>query len=562
MLLLLRSSDWEPRSNADPLATDPHDAREARDPREETEALIREARRRTLRRRSLRAVALALLAGIAAGLYALLGGGGPGVIAETADSPLANARAFSGHGELAFVSRDQLWVLDGSAGTLRHLRVPAGYTAESPTFSHDGRWLAYVVETTNENYYGPDQLWIAHADGAGAHRLAGVRLDQLVGWSPRGDVLAATVGEQLKYVPHGSPTAVDLVRPPGSVRTLVRAPAVPASKYGIAAIGSAVWSPTGTKLAVALQGGLASEIETVSVDTSAKPTVWFTAGSGPVRIAGLSGRVPSEVIPDLAGWWRGSGIAFWVIDFGASRDPDNTPLAVIRAPSTRPRLIAETLSGEVTDAIAPGPGGKLALVATGASKDSPGRDVGAGKTVETCNDQPGTCRAVGAANVWPGPRLPTPRLPGCSNCARLSRAPADGTRGSGVSEDPSWSPNGRLLAYVKAPTFELPAWPTDAWFADHAVYVLNTITGTTLRVGKINGSALPTWSGDGKNLLYESSDGLWLMPLSTGKPVEIVHPLYSEADWNSKGSHLASISYYGQIPWQQQFSWWSPTGGH
>jgi hypothetical protein len=56
-------------------------------------------------------------------------------------------------------------------------------------------------------------------------------------------------------------------------------------------------------------------------------------------------------------------------------------------------------------------------------------------------------------------------------------------------------------------------------------------------------------------------DPRWLMPISTGKPVEIVHPLYSEADWNAKTGHLSSISFYGQIPWQDQFSWWSSTGG-
>jgi dipeptidyl aminopeptidase/acylaminoacyl peptidase len=550
VLLLLRSSDWEPRSDADPLATLP------RDPREEAEALIREARRRTLRRRALRAVALALLAGLAAGLYALLGGGGPGVIAETADSPLANARAFSGHGELAFVSRDQLWVLDGSAGTLRHLRVPAGYTAASPTFSRDGRWLAYVVETTNDSSYGPDQLWIAHADGTEAHRMAGVRLDQLVGWSPRGDVLAATVGEQLKYVPHGSPTAVDLIRPSGSVRTLVRAPAVPASKYGIAAIDSAVWSPTGTELAVSLQGGLASEIETVSVDAPDKPTIWFTAGNKRVPITGLPGRVPNEVRPDLAGWWPGRGIAFWVIDFGMSRNLDSTPLAAIRSPGARPRVLAQTLSTGVTDAVSSESDGKLALVA---STSSSGRAIGSGKAVETCGAA--ACSQVPGASRWFGTRLAGPRLPDCNNCGRLPAATASGAPGSGVSEDPSWSPNGRLLAYVKAPSYPLDAWPDDPWFADHAVYVLNTTAGTTNRIGTVDGSALPTWSGNGKDLLYESNDGLWLMPISTGKPVEIVHPLYSEADWNSKGSHLASVSFYGQIPWQYQFSWWSPTGG-
>ena len=554
-MLLLPSADRARRSDSPEQALDSPDALDSPG---SPEALITEARRRTRRRRAVRAAALLVLAGIAAGLYAILVPAGPGVIAETAETPLANVRAFSGHGELAFVSRDQLWVLDGGAGTLRHLRVPAGYTADAPTFSHDGGWLAYVVEPTNENYEGTDQLWIAEADGAGAHRVAGVRLDQLVGWSPRADVLAATVGQQLKYVPRGSPTAVDLVRPPASVRTLVRAPAAPASKYGIAAIGSAVWSPTGTELAVALQGGLASEIETVSVETPAKPTVWLTAGSGPVRIAGMHGRVPTEVVPHLAGWWRGSGIAFWVIDFGQSRNLDNTPLAVIRSPGTRPRLLAQTLSTGVTDEVAAGPKGRLALVATSTGA---GRAIESGKTVETCNAHAGACAPVPAARVWSGPRLPAEPLPDCSACGRLSASSIPGKPGSGVSEDPSWSPSGKLLAYVKAPNDPLEAWPDDPWFADHAVYVFNTITGTTERIGAVDGSALPTWSANGRDLLYESNDGLWLMPLSTGKPVEIVHPLYSESDWNSKGSHLASVSFYGQIPWHDQFSWWSSTGG-
>ena len=78
------------------------------------EALIPEARIRT-RRRRLAAVVL-LLAGAAAGAYALLAPAGPAVIAGTAASPFADARAFSGHGELAFVSRDQMWVLDGASG--------------------------------------------------------------------------------------------------------------------------------------------------------------------------------------------------------------------------------------------------------------------------------------------------------------------------------------------------------------------------------------------------------------------------------------------------------------
>jgi hypothetical protein len=334
------------------------------------------------------------------------------------------------------------------------------------------------------------------------------------------------------------------------VRTLVRAPANPAKRWGIDAVGAADWSPSGGALAVVLAGVLASRIETVPVGGSRKPTVWFADGRGPVRVTGLPGRVPTALIPQLAGWWSGHGIAFWVIDEGAVNSRDNTPLAVIPRPGARPRYLTQTLSLGITDEVSPGRAGKLALVATSSAG---GRAFAMGKSVEICAAGGGTCRPVPAATTWSGPDSQICR----ERCS--PRPPAAGQSGSGVSEDPSWSPSGSELAYVKAPTQNNWAWPSDAWFADHAVYVWSARTGTTRRIGKVDGSALPTWSGDGKDLVYESGDGLWLMPLSTGQPIEIVHPLYAVTEWNSRVSHLGTISYYGQIPWKHQFSWWSPS---
>lgn len=514
------------------------------------EALIEQARHRTRRRRRRVAAGIALLAGIAAGASALLAPSPASVIAGTATTPYANARAFSGHGELAFVSRDQLWVLDGAGGALRHLRVPAGYEAVSPTFSHDGRWLAYAVQPTSTNYYGADQLWLAHGDGSGAHRVRGVRLDDLVGWRPHGDLLAVTAG-QTRHPPLYSATALDLVSPSGRRRVLVRAPAKPARRWGIDAVGGAAWSPGGGALALALVGGLASRIETVPLRGSARPTVWLASGSGPVHIAGMGGRVPTEVIPKLAGWWARWGIAFWVIEGGGVDNRDNTPLAVISRPGARPRYLAQTLSLGITDEVAPGPAGRLALVAA-----SPlgGRAFAMGKSVQTCAAARGTCRPVQAATTWSGPDSRICR----QRCS--PQPPPAGQAGSGVSEDPSWSPSGGELAYVKAPAQDNWAWPSHAWFADHAVYAWNARTGVARRIGRLTGAALPTWSADGKDLMYESDDGLWLMPLATGRPIEVVHPLYAQREWNDKSSPLGWISFYGQIPWQSQFSWWSP--GH
>jgi hypothetical protein len=263
-----------------------------------------------------------------------------------------------------------------------------------------------------------------------------------------------------------------------------------------------------------------------------------------VPVSGLPGRVPSEVIPDLAGWWPGWGIAFWIDDFGGVRNPDSTPLVAIARPRAQPRRVADTLSTGITDAVAPGAGDQLALVA---SSRTAGREFGDGKLVQSCRPRTG-CRAIPAATVWSGPNGES-----CDLCFPLP--PRSGEPGSGVSEDPAWSPQGSTLAYVKAPVVGTGADPSDAWFADHAIYIWNPTTGTTKRVGTVNGAAVPTWSGDGRDLLYESDNGLWLMPVAIGRPVEIAHPLYSPAEWNARTGHLASVSFYGQIPWDRQFSW-------
>ena len=77
--------------------------------------------------------------------------------------PLAlDPKAFSGRGELAFVSSDSLFVLDGSSRSVR--RVTTGQTVPfDPAFSHDGRWLAFLRPAEGQ---GEDVLWMARGDGA------------------------------------------------------------------------------------------------------------------------------------------------------------------------------------------------------------------------------------------------------------------------------------------------------------------------------------------------------------------------------------------------------------
>jgi hypothetical protein len=74
-------------------------------------------------------------------------------------------------------------------------------------------------------------------------------------------------------------------------------------------------------------------------------------------------------------------------------------------------------------------------------------------------------------------------------------------------------------------------------------------------IADVSGVSVPTWSKDGKNLLYVANDGLWLSSTRGGSHIEIESPLFPDQDWETIAN--SNISYYGQIPWTVEFSWWS-----
>ncbi len=522
-------------------------------------ALIKEARRRT-RRRRLRAAAGAAVLAAAAGLAFVAGSGGSsGVVAETAGRPFVDVTAFSREGELAFISRGALWVLDGAAGSLRKV-ASTTYTAQpvadaswntqvslstpvspsAPRFSRDGRWLAYLVTVQSDGDGSPSQLWLANADGSGAHEVAGVGVDGLVGWSPTADVLAVIADAK------GRPQAVDLVSAHGAVRRLF---ALPPSATAPTSLEGAVWSPSGGELAVSVDNprpGVSGTVTAYPVGAG-RPTTWFSIHSDQ-HLPGIYGGGCDDVIAPLAGWWPRWGIAFWAIACGASRNLDNTPLEVLTAPGAPPRLIAQTLSDGGTDPVAAGRGGELSLVAT---TSSAGRVYSQGKAVETCTRSTLRCAALPGDTVWLGR---APKLPCLGGACAAVRPPPPGTPGSAVSVEPAWSPDGSRLAYVLAPTTPGDL-ATPAWYAAHELLVWNPRSGTSTKLASVSGASVPTWSRDGRDLLYVSGDGLWLAPAAGGKPVEIERPLFPERVWRAPPM---SISFNGQIDWNGQFSWWSP----
>ena len=459
---------------------------------------MREARARQ-RRRRLRLVA-ALLAAAAIGgiVYGSIGGGRSGSAGLEAipNGPVVNLRAFAEHGRLAFISRETLWLLDGERGVLKRVASPGGgFRPMAPSFSPDGKWLAYLERRAGSNALA--RLWISRADGSDAHIIRGIGVASFFGWSPRRDVLAVAAGPERtkRPCPCYSPTTLRIVSPDGAARTLARSTWI----YG------AAWSPDGRRIAVSEVSYPISKL-VVYPSAGGPGTIWLAAGVRK-RLDGMTG-----ILFQVAGWWRSLGIGFWVFGDGAIHNLDATPLDVVNAPHSRPRLLGRTLSGGGTDAISASANGEVAIV----TDHGGGRAAWQGKQVELC---------------------------GPVSCQPLRRAPGM------VAVDPAWSGDGKTLSYAQAPNVLVGPWSQKriaAWFAVHRILLYNTATGRTRSVPEASGATAVTWSANNRSLLYVRSDALWLLPSLTGKPVRIAAPLFPPNNWPQ---------YYAEIAWSGQFTW-------
>lgn len=470
-------------------------------PADELEALIREARERQRHRRRRFAAAVVLLAAaaLAYGGDRLTTRGGPGV-ERVAGGPVVNVAAFAHHGRLAFVSRNVLWVLDGTRGSLRRLPAPPGYVVpQSPMLSPDGRWLAYLERSPNG--VPPPQLWIARGDGSGARRVRGVSNVIPVGWNPHRDLLAVAAGpaHTKRPCPCYTQTTLRLVAPDGSSRVLARA----------AWVHGAAWSPDGSALVASTDDTAYVSRLVVYPVMGGMPRTWLTR-TRQQRLNGMT-----EVLLSPAGWWPGWGVGFWVFGDGAVHNNDATPLDVVAGPGAHPRLLGQTLSDGITGVIAASATGRLAIV----TDHGGGRAAWQDKRVEVCDRATASCRELVAGT-------------------------------SHLTGDPAWSPDGRTLAFIEGPNVTRGPWTQGriaAWHRAHRVWLYDATTGRRRELPAAHGAAALAWSPDGTSLLYVRENGLWLLPELTGKPVEIAAPLFRAGSWPQ---------YFAQIAWTAQFSWW------
>jgi dipeptidyl aminopeptidase/acylaminoacyl peptidase len=399
--------------------------------------------------------------------------------------PVVNAAAFAGRGELAFVSRGRLWVLDGKTGTLRRVITP-GVTPLDPAYSPDGRWLAFLGSSNNPPVQA-NTVWLARGDGSGAEPVAAS--GGLIGWSPVSDVLAVEAG-----------TALRLIEPFRRAWTLTRA----------AGLSAAVWSPDGRYLAVATRVWPSATTLASYPVTGGRPLVWLRLNARSGVLNGMN-----QVIIDPAGWWPRWGIGFWVFGDGMVHNTDQAPLDVIPAPGKRPMLLGSTLpNGDAPEASAAG-NGWLAVVDN--SRSAFGRVIWQGKHVEACHS-------------------------GLNSCAPVSSPP------STVTLDPAWSADGSLLAYVQAPYRASPGFPQKivaAWYAAHQLWLYDPASGAGRELDAA-GASVPVWSADGKSLLYVARDAIWLLPQLSGRPVPIAGPLFPPGRWPA---YYGQVDWVGQFAW-------------
>jgi dipeptidyl aminopeptidase/acylaminoacyl peptidase len=331
---------------------------------------------------------------------------------------------------LAYIGGGQLYV-----GFPHGKLIPGPGTAWQPRFSFDGQWLAFERRPRALE----PQLWLARADGSGAHRLRVGGVSEFW-WSPTADVLAveAVVGRR--------DAPIVLISPDGRAHTLPHRLS-----------GEFRWSPDGRSLAVAT-GWMGHAV--LDVVTGSR-----------VRSYAVPGLRPTDAV-ELAGWWPGTRGLLYQVDPDASGSiaADGMRLFSLDVRTDRARFLGIALGYD--DWIVP-QGDRLLVVM--------GRDRSAffGKHLMLCAAA-GSCRAlpgvaaheVSFAPAW-GPNggsiafvvTPAWHVWGFQSTARyfawlgahvlwIARPDGSGASPAGAEvphgvEDPEWTRDGRGILFVK-----------------------------------------------------------------------------------------------------------------
>ncbi|MCP4655394.1 MAG: hypothetical protein GY856_08245 [bacterium] len=222
-------------------------------------------------------------------------------------------------GRITFASdrrdNDEVWTMAADGSDLRRVtHTAAGYAIE-PSFSPDGRWIVFEIDTEAPEPQQQGSIWAVRADGTGLRRVPPAKVtdgpgagtdDRQPNWSPRGDRILFQ-----RRTPGSDDWNLFTMAPDGSdLQPVITAPSSDTD---------ASWSPDGERIVFSSDyGGLGT------------PNLFVVAAAGgtPLRVT------RDAAYEDGAPSWSGDGE--WIAFESHLSQDEETPAGLwrIRAPST------------------------------------------------------------------------------------------------------------------------------------------------------------------------------------------------------------------------------------
>ncbi|MBI1886501.1 MAG: PD40 domain-containing protein [Chloroflexi bacterium] len=415
-------------------------------------------------------------------------------------------------GKVGFAAKGHIWVNDLDSGGER--RVVLSGTAHTPSWSADGRWIAFGMGSRAGG--AGVGVWIVRAEGGDAVPVGRIGPGGMWQWSPVEDHLAF----------------VDI---DGSIRT-VNADGSESREVVQAGSGAArfYWSPDGRS--IAYERWLYGE-GTENFRPLVDQGLWVVDadGSNPREVfseweAGEEMSVAAYLLE-----WSPDGryLAFIKGTNSASLLADGFPLYLVSvADGSQTKLSSGSLAYDAFVSWSPD-GTRIAYVKGG------GREATAGKKIVVAG-------ADGSAKV----ALSTPDQ---------------------AAINPSWSPDGSRVAFVAGPAGDATSTSFDqaALVRSRRIWVADSNTGDAhqLTEDANYGDDYPQWSADGSHILFVRMKAADISPLPDGLGSEdaTVELWLMRSDGTEQrkvvsGLTTSWLGYYGFIDWSQLFDWYPGAG--
>jgi tricorn protease len=413
---------------------------------------------------------------------------------------------------VVFAYAGDLWVASRQGGAARRLTSHVGDELY-PKFSPDGKWIAFTGE-----YDGNPDVYVVSAEGGEPKRLTfHPANDMVLGWTPDGkDILFRS---DRTGGPPQRTTKLYLVSPRGGPARELPPPRADLTSF----------SPDGGKIAY--------------IETSQEFRTWKRYRGGwslPIAIYDLKKNTYEELPKangmDLFPMWHGNSIYFisdrdgvmnlYSYDLGSKQTKKLTDYKDydIKWPSLGPDAIVFENGGLLYEyAIDSGKTRNIPIDVHAEDVEARPEFTSVAEHIGSFGISPSGVRVLAEArgNVF---TIPTEH----GNVRTLT------TDNSGVHElNPTWSPDGRWIAYLSDKTGE------------YEVYIRPQLGGDEIRItsdGKMYRYG-PLWSPDSKKLLYwDKWHRLWYVGLDEKKPVEVDQGDYadiSDASWAPDSAWIA-----------------------